>query len=491
MPEPSRSRPLYSILRTLCFCIALPLVYLGGAGGAFFFRHYARAGQSPHLPLAEMPRRDTRLLVFSPHIDDETLGCAGLIQQTLKAGGQVRIVFLTNGDGFRTAVERQVRSLRVGPTDYIQFAQLRQQESYRALGALGVEKKDVLFLGYPDAGLLSLWNSHWTPDSPYTSGYTRCSRSPYANTADPKSVYCGRDLTQDIRDAITAFRPTLVTVTHPAEDHGDHSAAADFVANALREVQADPAEALWASRTALKYYLVHRGDWPLPQGRRLDAGLSPPNEMEYVDTRWTSLPLTHAETKAKLGSIDLYESQTALMGRFLESFARRNELFGTIAAVHLATVPDGVMKMDADLKDWESLPPALLDPVRDNVLRDLQGSGDIRALYVCRDSKNLYLRLDTRQPVSGRMRYTFRLRAFGTRGETANSVLTISLRPTGAALRGGVHAAAKGRVLELAVPWDRLAREAQEHAPTTLAVSADTVLAGITVDKTGARFLDM
>ena len=68
------------------------------------------------------------------------------------------------------------------------------------------------------------------------------------------------------RSALRACRPTLVTVTHPAEDHPDHAAAAAFVTRALQELQSDPQDRVWASKTQLRYYLIHRGDWPMPQG---------------------------------------------------------------------------------------------------------------------------------------------------------------------------------------------------------------------------------
>src|SRR5262249_1892947 len=150
--------------------------------------------------------------VFAPHCDDETLGSAGRIQQTLVAGGAVQTVILTNGDSFRTAVETQLRKLHIGPSDYIQFANLRQQESYRALAELGVAKENVLFLGYPDQGLNPLWNENWSREQPYTSPSTRCSASPYANTFHPASHYCGQDLVEDLKRALRAFRPTVVTV---------------------------------------------------------------------------------------------------------------------------------------------------------------------------------------------------------------------------------------------------------------------------------------
>src|SRR6478609_2017631 len=50
--------------------------------------------------------RNTRLLVISPHPDDETLGAAGLIQRVRARGGAVRVVLMTSGDGFPEGVER-------------------------------------------------------------------------------------------------------------------------------------------------------------------------------------------------------------------------------------------------------------------------------------------------------------------------------------------------------------------------------------------------
>jgi LmbE family N-acetylglucosaminyl deacetylase len=341
--------------------LLLPCGYFAGAGGAFFYRQravYAATG-SVRLPEMPVPLRPDRLLVFAPHCDDETLGCAGLIQQTLAAGGAVRTVMLTNGDGFRTAVERQARTLRIGPQDYIRFAALRQDESYTALEALGVQPKDVLFLGYPDRGLMALWDEHWSPENPYASVFTRQVRSPYANTVNHAARYCGHDLLADIKAALRAYRPTLVTVTHPADDHSDHAAAAAFVTRAVQELQSDPQERSWAGSMRLRYYLVHRGDWPLPQGAHPEAPLLPPVEMRTVDTRWESRLLTSAETRRKARSIGLYPSQCEIAQEFLSAFARRTEIFGTLPEMQLATLPADGTRLAAGTQAWEKLPPAL------------------------------------------------------------------------------------------------------------------------------------
>jgi LmbE family N-acetylglucosaminyl deacetylase len=483
------------VLILVLFVLALPCVYLGGASAAYFYRHRAAnaAAGGLRLPATPAPVLSTRLMVFAPHCDDETLGCAGRIQQTMAAGGSVQTVILTNGDGFRTAVETQMRKLNIGPADYIQFAHLRQQESYRALAALGVSKENVLFLGYPDQGLTPLWNDYWTPEHPFTSASTHCTASPYANTFHPASRYCGQDLSADIKTALRAFHPTVVTVSHPAEDHPDHAGAAAFVALALQELQADPRERDWAKQVRLEYYLVHRGDWPMPQGERTDEPLLPPAEMVRCDTRWKSLALTTAQTDRKNRSIALYPSQTAMMGNFLASFARRNELYGEIAPAGLPTVATGSIHVDADPKDWEALSPVLLDPVRDNVLRDLQGGGDIRAIYACRDQEALYLRLDMRQPISSRIAYSLHLRAFGPQGETSAKAfaLTVHSGDAGASRGDGVRVAARERHLEAAIPWSQLTQDLNGEPVALLSVSAETFLAGVNIDRTGARLLQV
>ena len=47
----------------------------------------------------------SRVLVFAPHCDDETLGVGGLMKTLKDAKTPVRTVFFTNGDGFRIAAQ--------------------------------------------------------------------------------------------------------------------------------------------------------------------------------------------------------------------------------------------------------------------------------------------------------------------------------------------------------------------------------------------------
>ena len=196
--------------------VALPCVYFGSASALFYYHHndlYRRQAQSPPaLPTLPLPTAQTRLLVFAPHCDDDILGCAGYIQKTLEAKGEVRVVTFTNGDGFRTAVQQHEKRLRVEPKDFVHFAEQRQQESVKGLTNLGVARNEILFLGYPDRGLLPIWNDYWSAKQPYTSRYTRCQTCPYPNTPHPNAVYCGESVLSDVREQIEQFQPTQIQI---------------------------------------------------------------------------------------------------------------------------------------------------------------------------------------------------------------------------------------------------------------------------------------
>jgi hypothetical protein len=83
-----------------------------------------------------------RLLVLSPHPDDESLCCAGMIQQALAAGAEVFIVQLTSGDGFEwdgVVRERQrVPSFRFMRAMGVE----RMEEARRAAQILGVPEEN-------------------------------------------------------------------------------------------------------------------------------------------------------------------------------------------------------------------------------------------------------------------------------------------------------------------------------------------------------------
>ena len=84
------------------------------------------------------------LVVVSPHPDDETLGCGGLIAEARSRNRQVKIVIVTDGTGSHR------RSVKYPPQ---RLRDLRQKESAAALGHLDVPRQDIVFLDVGDGAV--------------------------------------------------------------------------------------------------------------------------------------------------------------------------------------------------------------------------------------------------------------------------------------------------------------------------------------------------
>jgi LmbE family N-acetylglucosaminyl deacetylase len=81
-------------------------------------------------------------IVFSPHPDDETLGCGGTIVQKRKAGATVTVVFMTDGSASHRSFisEQELRTMR-------------RAEAIAACETLGVDAAHVVFLDFKDGQL--------------------------------------------------------------------------------------------------------------------------------------------------------------------------------------------------------------------------------------------------------------------------------------------------------------------------------------------------
>lgn len=482
--------------RAALIALALPLCAAGLFCLATAYKIYAGNEAEKRLLFAAPPLSGERILVFAPHPDDETLGAGGLMRQARLQGDEVRAVIITNGDGFRISAAQCFHEINVSPTDFVRYAYLRQGEARTALGVLGLSPDHVTFLGYPDRGLLPMWTDHWSPGSAFSSAFTGVSHSPYNNSPTLHASYCGQSLLADIEKQMLAEQPTDIYVTHPSDDHPDHAAASVFVRTALEQLRASGIP--WAKSARLHYYLVHHGDWPTPQGLHEDAALLPPGQMAALDTQWSALELSHRDTQKKYAAIKRYHSQVEMANRFLMSFARRNELFGTLGAANeapvLRRVADGDMHMDGDSKDWDGQSPVALDPVADTVIRAFQASGDISRLFVCRDSKFLYARLDTARPLSPQVAYTLTFRPI-VAGLSQRPAFSFSLKPGASGRRlplpgvsGGSYAW-RGPLLEAALPLHAVGLTTGGGGET-LYVMGQTRFADMELDHTGFRAVD-
>ncbi|WP_041433804.1 PIG-L deacetylase family protein [Thermus sp. CCB_US3_UF1] len=271
-------------------------------------------GKVGSLPAYPGPLK-VRLLVLAPHPDDEALAAGGLIQRVLAAGGAVYIAWMTLGDGFQWDAALLDRTLRPRPEDLRRLAIRRREEAKAAARTLGVPEDHLYFLGYPDRGLLHLFLENFY--TPYRSPATGLDRVAYPGTLTPGAPYTGRAWEEDLGRVLDRVQPGLVLAPAPEDAHVDHRATAYLALRLLGERG-------WLDR--LRFYVVHGGlEWPLPKGLHPGLYLEPPPRGRHL--AWQRLDLTPEETRVKLQALEAHRSQMEILGRFMEAFVRKNELF--------------------------------------------------------------------------------------------------------------------------------------------------------------------
>ncbi len=354
-----------------------------------------------------------RLLVVAPHCDDETLAAAGLIRAARRRGMDVRVVIATAGDGYIRATATWFRR-PPRAADFVAMGQMRQQESLAALSRLGLDEKEVVFLTYPERRLGPLWWSHW--DTPDRSPFTHRTRNLYPRAFRFNAPYTGQALLEDLRTLLETFRPDLIVFPHPNDEHPDHRALSVFVRlAAAMEEDRDP-----DYHPLLLGYLVHYGWFPQPAGLKPTAFLLPPRPLEPL-SEWVQWPLEESDVAAKEAAVEAYPSQIKVLGRFLRSFVRQNELFAPLDAVMPLGVVDSAVWQDPEevQKNWEGTDYMMVrDPVKDNVVRWVAAGADIRRLIVFRAGDFLWVGIELRRPPSPAYDYRVYLRAVLPDGES-------------------------------------------------------------------------
>ena len=273
--------------------------------------------------------RGTRLLVVAPHPDDEVLGAGGLMQQVRAAGGTVRVVYLTNGDGFPDGVQLEERGGRPQPKDFRGYGRRRQREARAALAALGLGDDAATFLSFPDQGLCKMIRTYWSERrQPYKSPYTRRDRPPANEVLVSDTEYRGEDLSQELARVIGEYQPTLIVVSRKEDQHPDHCAAWYFLADALGDVR----RVMPGYSADVLTYIVHFKDWPFEDER---SALPLPPGLSAGASGWIRLPLTPAEMRIKRAALARYRTQEHAMKWFLDGFVRTNELFSRPAATRV------------------------------------------------------------------------------------------------------------------------------------------------------------
>lgn len=242
---------------------------------------------------ADNPRTD--VLIIAPHPDDAVLCCAGLIQQSLKRGDSVRIINITDGDGYQEAAAALTRkpTSTATPTDMLRLGRIRRKEEITALGLLGISKKNIHFLGYPDGLLEEVYNN--AAANPFTNPFTRRAHTPAGNPFTKAAI------AEEIAATLARHTPRHVYVTGMQDTALDHQIAYRLVMDGINKM---------GFTGTLRTYIIHTEP---------DAILSTaPAE---------AVNLTQGELLIKRRAIGKYKTQMIPDGDYLMSFARDTERF--------------------------------------------------------------------------------------------------------------------------------------------------------------------
>ena len=231
---------------------------------------------------------DSRLMMFAPHPDDESLACGIILQRAVRAGAAVHVVYATDGDDNSWPQRLLERKWRLNAADRKRWGELRRTEALAALRVLGLRPSSARFLALPDQKLTRL-------------------------------------LTHDCKPALERFAtiiaewvPTHILVPSVADTHPDHNALGVMLrlvwANLLVD---DPCFSVWS-------YVVH--------GRSL-----------AFFHRAQKLRQSEFEKAIKLQAIRRHKTQLKLSRKRFLKYAARPECLLKLNALE-ATVTDGSIR---------------------------------------------------------------------------------------------------------------------------------------------------
>lgn len=174
------------------------------------------------------------ILIMVPHEDDEVLMCGGVIRASIKSGKKVKVVIATNGDYGDCSFNKGKR---------------RIYESINALSLLGLQKEDIIFLGYADTGMsydLSFIMNLYNCNDENKIFVSSCSEETYCIPDELKEYkysrrgvhgkYNRRAFNEDIEDVIVEVMPNTIFVTSKDDIHGDHKGLYHFVVDSVKKL---------------------------------------------------------------------------------------------------------------------------------------------------------------------------------------------------------------------------------------------------------------
>jgi N-acetylglucosamine malate deacetylase 1 len=277
--KPLNRRPAFTGLRAVLskrstwLITALVVLVAIGAYAEYRWQKPAvlRQQAEPLLPALSAANSGQRVLLFSPHADDETIAAAGFIALSLRNRADVRLVLVTDCNKHNNEDKR-----------YTEFR--------AATAVLGIKPENLVFLELPDGRLGQM---------------------------DPGS------LAGTLKNEIDVYSPDIVVYPHPLDLHPDHAATSKAV-NALQEK---------GSYSWTRYeYLVHYG-LLYPEPRKFDPALFilPPKSLLVPSTTWQSLglPLDVEDMKTLAAFTYRTQMRNVELRDLIVSSIRKNEILAS------------------------------------------------------------------------------------------------------------------------------------------------------------------
>ncbi len=214
----------------------------------------------------------SRVMMFAPHPDDESLAAGVLLQRAVAAGADVRVVYATDGEKNCWPQRLLERKARIGEADRHRWGVRRQAEALAALGVLQIAPEQVEFLSLPDQGVTDLL------------------------------VRGCRETIRRLADLVLAWGPTHLLVPSASDTHPDHSGLAVLLRFAFDNFL--PCQ----HRIQRLEYLIHGSSVSFAEAAH-------------------GLPQTSYERHAKQRAITCHVTQVAWSRRRFLAYAKRPERF--------------------------------------------------------------------------------------------------------------------------------------------------------------------
>jgi len=217
---------------------------------------------------ATLPQPGQKVLIFSPHPDDETIAAGGYIAEARQLGADVRIVLVTDGNKHHNEA-------------------VRYEEFKKATTILGVQESNLVFLGLPDGRLQE----------------------------QDQTV-----LSLRLKEQIDLYNPDIIIYPYRQDFHPDHAVTGKIVSQLL---------AASSSKVIAFQYLVHyEFFFPHPRQFKPDLFLLPPARLVRFGNNWQKVMFPQSIENLKQQAIYSYKSQLSisLLKDLLLASIRQNEL---------------------------------------------------------------------------------------------------------------------------------------------------------------------